>query len=476
MTTSLSLPWTVSVKVPLVMAIAAAVMAVGTTWVVYRLVDGQQDRELAGLTRSYLDGLSPALADPVLRRDVWGVFEILDQPRMFSAPAIPVEVVVADRNGEVIAASNPPGARSGAPLPARFRNGEGGGSLQTDMVTGTALSTTLLVTGGRYIGSLHVLWDITPLLNDRQALLRTAALWTVLLPTIIGFVGWLVTRRMMRPVGILSRHMEGVENGLVRMVGTELVETASGEFARLYRSYNAMAEAIEARRALAARLASEERLSSVGRLAAGVAHEINNPLGGLFATLHLLRSDSESPAVRARAVGLLDRGLTGIRDVVRALLSIYRPERDLRAISDADFEDLRMLIGPQLGNLQLDWSVDPIASAGAAAGPVRQLALNLLLNAIAAAGENGRVGLTVVVQSLELLITVTNTGPCMPAETAAYLEGRAHAEAPGDGLGLWLVRQIVSELRASVSVEPLGAAGGRIVVTVPITDTQRDAE
>jgi two-component system OmpR family sensor kinase len=183
----------------------------------------------------------------------------------------------------------------------------------------------------------------------------------------------------------------------------------------------------------------------------------------------------ESPGVRDKAVDLLDRGLTGIRDVVRALLSIHRPERDLRPISEADFDDLRMLIGPQLGNVRLDWSIAPLGFVGTAAGPVRQMMLNLLLNAIAAAGENGNVGLTVAATRSQLSIAVTNSGPPMPEAIAAFLEGRGPADASGNGLGVWLVRQIASELRANVSVECLGAAGVRVSLTVPIMETRHDA-
>ena len=89
-----------------------------------------------------------------------------------------------------------------------------------------------------------------------------------------------------------------------------------------------MARAVAEREALVARLADEERLASLGRLASGVAHEINNPLGGLFNAIDTLKVHGDKPQVRRGAIDLLDRGLRGIRDVVRSALAAYRPDRE----------------------------------------------------------------------------------------------------------------------------------------------------
>jgi signal transduction histidine kinase len=462
------------VKVPLVLALVAIAIGIMTSIAVYRLLRDAQEREVRSVASAYLDGLAPALVDPTLRRDIWAVFEILDGNGPFSGSITPIETVVTDAVGSVIASSVPAKTRPGAGLPARFVDIDRRAATVVREASGRAYAGQMLFADGRGIGALHVEFDIAALLAERNTLLRTAVGWSAALALLLGLGGWTLLRRMMAPVDLLARNMGNADGEIVRPIPDALFARASDEFKRLFQSYNRMATALRERESLLGRLAAEERLASLGRLAAGVAHEINNPLGGLFATLHLLRHYPGSPAAREKAVDLLERGLGGIRDVVHAMLNIQRPERNARALAVHDFEDVRILTAPEIRAryLDLSWNIGALDGVGVPAAPVRQLSLNLVLNAIHAAPEHGAVGLNVRTDAGCLRIEVTDSGSGMDPQQRAFIEGRTSprmsAAAPIEGLGLWLVRQIAAELRAAIAIDRSALGGSAVVVTIPL--------
>ena len=88
---------------------------------------------------------------------------------------------------------------------------------------------------------------------------------------------YVAVTRMLAPIGVLSSHFGQGSTGAVVPIGEDSLARQTPEFRALFGRFNAMARAVDEREALAARLADEERLASLGRLASGMAHEINNP-------------------------------------------------------------------------------------------------------------------------------------------------------------------------------------------------------
>ena len=89
------------------------------------------------------------------------------------------------------------------------------------------------------------------------------------------------------------------------------------------------------------------------------------------------------------------------------------------------------------------------ALAGLPAGPVRQIGLNLLLNAVVAAGHGGRIGLRLVQEPSAVIMGVQDSGPGLAEHLRARLLSDAPVE-PGDGVGLRLVRELVAQYEADV--------------------------
>ncbi len=164
----------------------------------------------------------------------------------------------------------------------------------------------------------------------------------------------------------------------------------------------------------------------------------------------------------------MQRGLAHLRDVTRAMLDQNRLDRAGQPLRLEDFEDLRLLFEPeaQSRNLALTWEVQAGAAALASqpAAPVRQVALNLLLNAGAAAGTDGQVGLRVLNGGDRLSITVSNTGNAMSEADLRRLVASGPLP-PGGGVGLRLVHDIVSGLGGTLHHD---RAEGRTVIRVDL--------
>jgi signal transduction histidine kinase len=458
-----------TVKVPLVVVLLMLAIGVAASErVLARLVQSQQ-RQLGDLANTYLDGLAASLVDPVLRGDPWEVFDILDQARRSYASVTPVETVVTDQAGGVLAASNP----RRWPIGARFAPAEPAAGLDGGIVVDEARSLAFasrdLLAEGHAIGGLHAELDISPLLSERREVLWTLVASNAVLTLLFAGLGWFAVSRLVAPVNVLAEHLDSAQDGAVRPIEEARISEAGAETGRLFRRFNGMARAVAEREALLSRLADEERLASLGRLASGMAHEINNPLGGMLNAVDTIRTHGDRPEVRHASLDLLERGLRGMREVVGSVLATYRPDRSPRQLAATDLDDLRLLIGPEVRRrgLQVAWRNRLPPGIPVPAFPVRQLALNLLLNACRAAPESGSIGLTAGAEGGVLTVAVEDSGPGLPdhLRTSLSLDG-ARPVTDAAGLGLWISRRLADEVGGRIAAA-VSAGGTRITLTVP---------
>jgi signal transduction histidine kinase len=185
-----------------------------------------------------------------------------------------------------------------------------------------------------------------------------------------------------------------------------------------------------------------------------MAHEVNNPLGGLMNAVDTLDAHGDDAAVRRRVIDLVRRGLRGIQQVVRAALATYKSDHRARHLSQVDLQDLRFLIQHETGvkRLTLDWRNDLPERLEVDASSVRQIVLNLLLNACQASPEGGVVSLHAGVADSRLAISVADQGPGLPPAALQAIEAGAVGKlAPeGDGLrrglGLWTAARLAVRL------------------------------
>lgn len=442
-----------TVRVP---AMVAALMVVVSVIISERVLDrlyGMQEQHLNAVAGTYFDGLSTALIPAVLRQDVWETYDLLDRTGSIFEAVSPIETVVTGRDGKVLASSDPRAIPVLSEIPPAFADRGSEGDIRIDWHSNTGFGVRPLLYQEKMIGTVHASFDISHLIAERRQVLQTLLATNAVLALVFAAVGYILTRRMVKPVTTLAQHMRASAAGTPKTIPLDEFPRRNGELAELFHGFNALVEAERERSALTRRLAEEEKLASLGRLASSMAHEINNPLGGLFTSIDTLKQHGANEGVRSTSLSLLERGLGGIRDVVQAALATYRPDRSGRPLVLKDLEDVRLLAGPVIAGRRqtMTWMSSPAeftvpALPGSA---VRQALLNLVLNASAAAGDGGAISVETRLEEdgSTLILSVADTGPGLPkaaAEVLASAEPWPAAQSAG-GLGLWMVRKMIDD-------------------------------
>jgi signal transduction histidine kinase len=472
-----SLP--LAVRVPLlVVALTVGVAVIISNVVLARFADVQEE-QLCQVARVYLDGLSAGLGPHVLRRDVWEAYDLLDRARALYTDIAATSAVVALPDDTVLAASDPKLHLVGERLRREFLHSFAAeGALVIDKDDARARSLRILREGNEIAGTLYAEFDISHQLEVRRGVFWALVGMNGLVAVLAAAVGYKMVRRMLAPLGVLSTYLARARSGGIAAIPESEMKPPGTEFGRLFLGFNAMAEAVSEREALRMRRAEEEKLILLGKLAAGMAHEVNNPLGGLLNTVDTLRRHGADAGARAASLNLLERGLIGIRDVVHTALITYRDRGENQKIAARDLDDLRHLVAheSERRGVCLDWTNAAEGEILTNGAQIRQALLNLLLNACAASPPGGAVKVEIGKRNGRLTIAVTDQGPGLPEDIRAIYAGRDAAGdmlRPGGGLGAWTARRLMDALGGEIDIETEPGRGTRIMLTVPLAGERR---
>jgi signal transduction histidine kinase len=293
-----------------------------------------------------------------------------------------------------------------------------------------------------------------------------ALVLAVLLP-----INWYWGRRMARPLAELAHGMAALVRGAPPDLNPDAYNYRD-ELGQLFAAYREAAAALRQKAALEREVLQSERLVAVGRLAAGIAHEVNNPLAGMLIALdnvkqRIKQRDADDPALdprMARTLDFLQRGLQHISETVGALLVEARVQA--RPLVRHDLDDLRTLVEPQATkkNLRLEWRADLPETLPVAASLVRQICINLLLNAIQTTAAGGNVRLEAQGNAQNLSLCVCNDSDPLPPHILAHIfEPFVSGREGGHGLGLWVTYQTVRQLGGHIAVD---SADGQVIFQV----------
>ncbi len=227
---------------------------------------------------------------------------------------------------------------------------------------------------------------------------------------------------------------------------------------------------VSERRRLERQLARSEKMSSLGRMISGVAHELNNPLTSIVGYAQLVAAQGRDPLLAER-LGILRREAERCRRIVENLLSFARPsELQIRAVSLNDVAretiallDYQLRVDRIAVVAELDREVPAVRGDAHQLG---QVLVNLVTNARhAIRGQGGPGGIVIRTARAEagrVLLEVRDSGPGVPLAIRARIFDpffTTKAADAGTGLGLWLVYGIVSAHGGTVEVQPAAEGG-----------------
>jgi signal transduction histidine kinase len=330
----------------------------------------------------------------------------------------------------------------------------------------------------RLLGSVGRIEDLSARLVDRfeaairgfrdeaeavRARTRRAVLaLLVAAPLVAVAVSLAIGRSVAAPLARLGAGARRIAAGDLE---TRVAEEGPPEFVELARQLNAMTAALKAHQE---KLVQSEKLAGIGRLAAGVAHEINNPLGVILGYAKLLARRAEGSD--AEDLAIIEEETLRAKEIVEGLLDLSRPLAagaqavDLRALCDdvvARLREARLLEG-------VDVAIGGAAVAAGSDAKLRQVVHNLVRNAAEAAGAGGRVAIDIAARPGEAEVSVSDTGPGIAPEVRGRLfEPFLTTKARGTGLGLAVSRAIARAHGGDLEAGEAPGGGARFALRLP---------
>ncbi|HZR09855.1 MAG TPA: protoglobin domain-containing protein [Myxococcales bacterium] len=212
-----------------------------------------------------------------------------------------------------------------------------------------------------------------------------------------------------------------------------------------------------------------ERLSTFGQLVGSIGHELRNPLGVMETSLFILRNRTKDDERAKKHVDRIGEQLGIANTIITDLLEMIREKplaKERLGLAQVIEAAAAAVERPSLVDLQLDGLMD-VPEVEGDAGQLRQVFVNLIQNAVHAAGEQGHVWVRATADQRQVEVSIEDTGSGIdPSIRARLFEPLVTTKAKGIGLGLALVKRIVERHGGSIAYAPRDR-GARFVLRLP---------
>jgi signal transduction histidine kinase len=234
-----------------------------------------------------------------------------------------------------------------------------------------------------------------------------------------------------------------------------------------------LVEEVTARKALEAEALHAAKLSALGTMAAGVAHEIGNPLSSLQTRIDLMRRRSHDEPFQRESLGVIERQLLRIAGIVRGISRFAgrrEAERQPCSLDELADEAAKLVRLDRRGRgvelrLELAGDLPPVL---AVRDHLSQVLLNLLLNGLEAAHGEGSVTLRTAEEDGQVVLAVSDTGPGIdPRVRGRLFTAFASTKADGSGLGLFICQRLIHAHGGAIEVAAAAGKGTTFRVRLP---------
>jgi two-component system, NtrC family, sensor kinase len=342
---------------------------------------------------------------------------------------------------------------------------------------------------GRQVGILRVGIPEDPFLEVRSSMMYTFLFVAGIGVLVVLAITFFITRSMIYPLEEMVKASNRIAAG---DLDHSVSITSNDEIGILADSFNKMLASIKTMKveleewgrtleekvnkrteelvAVQIQMAQSEKLASIGRLAAGVAHEINNPLGGILTFSMLALEDCDNDHPMKQSLEVIVKQTLRCRETVKGLLDFARQSSTTPSLTEVNsivdktlmflenqtmFQNVRTIrkFSPGLPNVLID------------SGQLQQVVINIVINAVDAMEESGVliIETSAVMESHEILIRISDTGKGIPDDALPFIFEpffTTKKVGKGTGLGLAIVHGIVTRAGGKIEVtsSPHGAA------------------
>jgi len=339
------------------------------------------------------------------------------------------------------------------------------------------------LTGG-IIGMLYV-----GVLEQKYVDLRQRAVMVFLAVTVVGALvalglASLISEKMSVSIKKLARAADQVAHG---NLDTRVEIQSHDELRELADAFNFMAAALKkrdekVREFTTRRIMESERLAHIGQLAAGVAHEINNPLTGIVTYSHLLLERASTQNGTRQSLEKIVKQADRCRDIIRGLLDFSRQRKPEKRLSNVNrvLEECVSLVDNQVlfHNIRIVQHLSPnLPQVFMDPSQVQQVFMNMILNAADAMKAGGQLTLTTRYVPVEQMVEVefTDTGHGIKEADLDRIFSpffTTKEVGHGTGLGLAISYGIVKEHKGTITVESEEGEGATFTICLPVSNEQ----